>query len=73
MKKFEAVDYFNISKLLSEEEKLVQESVRAFVDAEVIPIIDDKYQDAQFPFELIPKLAELGLLGMTLPEKYSCA
>ncbi len=73
MKKFEAVDYFNITKLLSEDEKLVQESVRAFVDAEVIPIIDDKYQNAQFPFELIPKLAELGLLGMTLPEKYGCA
>ncbi|MCK5457271.1 MAG: acyl-CoA dehydrogenase family protein, partial [Melioribacteraceae bacterium] len=73
MKKFEAVDYFNINNLLSEEEKLVQESIRAFVDSEVIPIIEDSYQEAKFPFELIPKLAELGVFGMTLPEKYGCA
>lgn len=73
MKKFEAVDYFNIDSLLSEEEKLVRESVRAFVDAEVIPIIEESYQETKFPFELIPKLAELGVFGMTLPEKYGCA
>ncbi len=73
MKKFKAVDYFNINNLLTEEEKLVQESVRSFVDAEVIPIIEDSYQEAKFPFELIPKLAELGVFGMTLPEKYGCA
>jgi len=73
MKKFESVDYFNISNLLSEEEKLAQNSVRDFVDAEVIPIIDEYYQEAKFPFQLIPKLAELGVFGMTLPEKYGCA
>jgi glutaryl-CoA dehydrogenase len=73
MKKFEAVDYFNINNLLSEDEKLVQESVRSFVDTEVIPIIEESYQDAKFPFELIPKLAELGVFGMTLPEEYGCA
>ncbi len=73
MKKFKSVDYFNISNLLSEEEKLVQESIRSFVDAEVIPIIEESYQEGKFPFELIPKLAELGVFGMTLPEKYGCA
>jgi len=73
MKKFEAVDYFNIIDLLNEEEKLVQVSVRTFVDAEVIPIIEEYYQEAKFPFQLIPKLAELGVFGMTLPEKYGCA
>ncbi len=73
MKKFEAVDYFNINNLLSEEEKMVQESIRSFVDSEVIPIIEDSYQEAKFPFEIIPKLAELGVFGMTLPEKYGCA
>jgi len=73
MKKFEAVDYFNISDLLNEEEQLVQVSVRTFVDAEVIPIIEEYYQEAKFPFQLIPKLAELGVFGMTLPEKYGCA
>lgn len=73
MKKFEAVDYFNINNLFSEEEKLVQQSIRAFVNAEVIPIIEDCYQEAKFPFQLIPKLAALGVFGMTLPEKYGCA
>lgn len=73
MKKFKAVDYFNLNNLLSEEEKLVQESIREFVDSEVIPIIEDSYQEAKFPFEIIPKLAELGVFGMTLPEKYGCA
>ena len=73
MKKFEAVDYFKICDLLNEEEKLAQASVRAFVDAEVIPIIEKYYQEAKFPFQLIPKLAELGVFGMTLPEKYGCA
>jgi len=73
MKKFEAVDYFNINNLLSDEEKLVQESIREFVDSEVIPIIEESYQDAKFPFEIVPKLAELGVFGMALPEKYGCA
>lgn len=73
MKKFEAVDYYNISSLFSEEEKLVQQSVRSFVDSEVIPIIEDSYQDSKFPVHLIPKLAELGVFGMTIPEKYGCA
>ena len=73
MKIFEAVDYFDITNLLLEEEKLVQEAVRSFVEAEVIPIIEDSYQEAKFPFQLIPKLAELGVFGMTLPEKYGCA
>ena len=58
MKKFEAVDYFNINNLLSEEEKLVQNSIRAFVDAEVIPIIEESYQEAIFPFELMSLLTK---------------
>jgi len=73
MKKFEAVDYYNIDDLLTEDEKLVRNSVRSFVDSEVIPIIEDSYQNAEFPFEIIPKLAELGVFGMTFPEKYGCA
>jgi len=67
------VDYYNIESLLSEEEILVRDSVRSFVDSEVIPIIEEHYQNAQFPMHLIPKLAEMGVLGMTLPEKYGCA
>jgi len=73
MKKFESVDYFKIDELLSEDEILVRNSVREFVENEVIPIIENHYQNATFPLEVIPKLAELGVLGMTYPQKYGCA
>ena len=73
MNKFSGIDYFNIGELFTEEEKLVQESVRDFVDSDVIPIIEEHYQAATFPKELIPKLGELGVFGITLPEKYGCA
>ncbi|VAX25234.1 Glutaryl-CoA dehydrogenase [hydrothermal vent metagenome] len=67
------VDYYNIESLLSEDELLVRDSIRSFTDSEVIPIIEDHYQNAEFPMHLIPKLAELGVFGMTLPEEYGCA
>lgn len=70
--KFNGVDYFKIDELLSDEEKMVQESIRTFVDNDVIPIIEDYYQSAEFPSEIIPKLGELGVFGITLPEKYGC-
>jgi len=73
MKNFNGVDYFNISDLLTEEEKLVQSSVREFVDEKVIPVIESHYQNATFPVDLIPRLGELGVFGITLPEKYGCA
>ena len=73
MNKFNGVDYYNISDLFSEEEKLVQNSVREFVDENVIPIIEEHYQNSTFPFELILKLGELGVFGITLPEEYGCA
>ena len=73
MEKFNSVDYFNINQLLTEEDRLVQESVRDFVSKDVIPIIEEYYLNGEFPIELIPKIAELGLLGLTLPEKYGCA
>ncbi len=73
MNKFSGIDYFNVGELFTEEEKLVQESVRSFVDSDVIPIIEEHYQAATFPRELIPKLGELGVFGITLPEKYGCA
>lgn len=73
MQKFVGVDYFNIEDLLSEEEIMVRDSVRKFVDDNVIPIIEDHYQKATFPMDLIPKLGELGVFGMTLPQKYGGA
>lgn len=72
MNKFIGVDYFQTESLLSEEEILVRNSVREFVDHEVLPVIEDHYMQGTFPFGLIPKLAELGVFGPTLPQKYGC-
>ena len=73
MNKFAGVDYFNIDSLLSEEERMVRDSVREFVDDQVIPTIEENYRNGTFPQEMVPKLAELGVFGITLPQKYGCA
>ncbi|MBI9072706.1 MAG: acyl-CoA dehydrogenase family protein [Melioribacteraceae bacterium] len=73
MSRFPGVDYYNTEELFSEEEIMVRDSVREFVTSEVLPIIEINYQKSAFPKDLIPKLAELGIFGMTLPEKYGCA
>lgn len=70
---FEGVDYFNVESLLSEDEILVRNSVREFVSKEIIPVIETHYSNGTFPLDLIQKMAELGLLGTTFPEKYGCA
>jgi glutaryl-CoA dehydrogenase len=66
------VDYYGIDDELSQEEKLVRDNVRRFVDSEVVPIIGKHYQAGSFPEHLIPKFADLGLLGANL-EGYGCA
>jgi glutaryl-CoA dehydrogenase len=67
------LDFFNIDSLLSEEERAVRDSVRAFVDDRVLPIIGTCYVEGRFPKEIIPGLAELGVFGANLPEEYGCA
>jgi len=67
------VDLINAGSLLSNEEKRVRDLVREFVDREVIPTAADYWDRAQFPFELLTGLGELGLAGGTLPEEYGCA
>lgn len=71
--KFEGVDYYHIDELLTEEEKLIRQTIREFVDDKVIPIIEKHYREGTFPMHLIPEMAELGIFGATLPEKYGCA
>ena len=66
------LDLFGVRASLSEEERLVQESVARLVDQEVLPIIQQCFEEQRFPKELIPKLASLGLLGSSL-EGYDCA
>ncbi len=73
MQKFNGVDYYNLKSLLTEEEILVQQSVREFVDDNVLPIIEGHYLKGTFPLELVKQLGELGVFGITLPQKYGCA
>ncbi|MGE0883181.1 MAG: acyl-CoA dehydrogenase family protein [Blastocatellales bacterium] len=67
------VDFFKLDSQLSDEEKLVRQSVRSFVNERVKPIIADCFEEGRFPFDLVPEMASLGLLGANLPEKYGCA
>lgn len=67
-----ATDLYNIDHLLSEEERMVRDTVRKFVQERVLPIIGAHFEAGTFPRDLIPELAELGLLGMHL-EGYGCA
>ena len=73
MNKYIGVDYYNIQSLLSEEEIMIRDVVREFVSEEVIPIIEEYNREAKFPLQLVPKMAEIGLFGSTLPQKYDCA
>ena len=63
-------DLFDVRSLLSEEERAVQDTVARFTDERVLPIIGEAFDQARFPSELIPEIAELGLLGSSLPEEY---
>lgn len=73
MSNFVGVDYYNIDTLLSEEEIMIRQTVREFVSEEIIPVIEEYNRNSQFPMQIIPKMAEMGLFGPTLPSKYNCA
>jgi glutaryl-CoA dehydrogenase len=72
MKRFRGVDLYDVDSLLSEEERMVRQTVREFVDAELLPVIRDAWEAGSFPTTLIPKIAGLGLLGGSL-QGYGCA
>ncbi len=72
MKKFQGVDFLDIDPLLSEEEIMVRQTVREFVDEQVLPLMRDAWENAEFPKSLIPKVAELGLFGANI-QGYGCA
>jgi glutaryl-CoA dehydrogenase len=70
---YEAPDYYLLDELLSDEHKLVRDSVRNWVKREVSPVIEDFAQKALFPKHLIPGLAEIGAFGPTIPVEYGGA
>ena len=70
---FKGVDYMDLNSELSSEERMARDTVRRFVDEEVLPVIEEAYLEGRFPKEIVPGLAELGVLGANLPEEYGCA
>ncbi|MEO8414783.1 MAG: acyl-CoA dehydrogenase family protein [Ginsengibacter sp.] len=67
---FQSPDYFNVDELLSDEHKLVRESVRSYVKKEISPIIEDFAQRAEFPQHIVKQLGDLGCFGPTIPVEY---
>ena len=72
MKPFKALDYYQIDTLLTEEERLIRDTIRDFVSEQVLPRIEKHYREGTFPKELVPQLAELGTFGSSL-QGYGCA
>jgi glutaryl-CoA dehydrogenase len=64
-------DFYLLDELLTDEERQIRDKVRAFCDREVIPIMGEYWDRAEFPFELVPKIAELSIAGETI-EGYGC-
>jgi len=72
MNRFPGVDYLQIDSLFNEQELLVRQTARQFVDEEVVPVVREAYNQGIFPKQLIRQLGELGFLGANL-EGYGCA
>lgn len=71
-RQLDPLDLYDVRAELTDDERMVQESVSRFVDDKVLPIIKDAFEKHYFPKELVPQVAELGLLGSSI-EGYDCA
>ena len=67
------VDFVNIGSLLSDQEKEVRDRVREHVDKEIIPVAADYWDRAEFPFDLLPGLGSLKIMGGSFGREYDCA
>lgn len=67
---FESPDHYHLDDLLTEEQKLVRNTVRDFVKKEISPIIEDCAQKATFPADIVRKFGEIGAFGPTIPQEY---
>src|SRR5674476_663445 len=67
---FQSPDYYNVDELLTEEHKLIRDSVRSYVKKEISPIIEGYAQRAEFPEQIVKQMGELGCFGPTIPEEY---
>ena len=71
--RYEAHDYYNMDDLLTDEHKLIRDAARAWVKKEVSPIIEDYYERAEFPSQIVPGLGEIGGFGPYIPVEYGGA
>jgi len=71
--KFEGIDFYDVDSLLTEEERMIRDTIREWVEDKVMPIIGEAYHARTFPRQLIPEIGEMGMLGANLPEEYGCA
>ena len=67
---FHSPDYFLVDELLTEEHKMIRDTVRSYVKKEISPIIEDYAQKAEFPQHIVKQLGELGCFGPTVPIEY---
>src|SRR5437588_12479613 len=70
--KFKGVDFIELDSLLSEDERLVRDTARRFIEENLIPVIEQCNRDGRFPRELVKPMAELGFFGANL-KGYGCA
>src|SRR5258706_636875 len=68
-----SLDYYDLESLLSDDERMVRDTARKFVEDEYLPIVRDAFRRGIFPMQIVPRVAALGFLGSNLPEKYGCA
>ena len=70
---FQGLDFYDLDALLTEEQRMIRDTVRSWVEDRLMPVIGEAYVNGRMPRELIPEMAELGVLGANLPEEYGCA
>ncbi len=68
MNRFPGVDYIDFDGLLTDEQRLVRDSVRAFVEEKVKPIIEECHREGRFPLHLVPEMAAMSFFGSTISE-----
>ena len=72
MRPYSAPDFYDVDSMLSQDERMIRDTIRDFVTAEVVPIIDDCFVHDKFPKQLVPELGKLGVFGPTI-QGYGCA
>lgn len=72
MEKFQGVDYYQIDDWFTEEEKMIRDSVRNYVETKYLPLVEESFMKGEFPRHLVTELGELGILGSSI-EGYGCA